>query len=95
MVPQVESGVIELAAKAEPQNVTGAVIGRSVTEFLMANKPKIVVAEPTLILADPHEQKCVERFSAVLNRASREIPGWKRMNWEQRYEVLKRQEENA
>ena len=89
--------VLEHAARAE------APIGRSVTEFLMTNAAKIVPASSSLESTeaddDPYEKRCRAEFGRkALGQAAGDKPGvrgWAKMNWQQRYEVLKEIESRA
>lgn len=95
---------LEHAARAE------APIGKSVTEFLLENPPKVqgdprsIVgfargdSEEILVVAAPVDEwqdKCLKAFGAkVMASAARSIPRWDRMSWEQRHEFLKAQQES-
>lgn len=86
--------VLEHAAKAE------APIGKSVTEFLLNTAPKIADRpDPSIRLSadgDEWEKRCVLDFGgAVLEKAFRGVPGWKKMTWEQRHAKLKEQQDAA
>lgn len=77
--------VLEHAAKAE------APIGRSVTEFLMQQAPKISSVSPVepQVTTDEWEVACIDEFgSKALTVASKNIPRWDRLNWKQRHETL-------
>lgn len=93
---------LEHAAKAE------APIGRSVTDFLLNNPPRvsvdmaqdrgvfIEVTETEVVEIDGWHAQCLQDFGVkVLTTAAKSVPRWERMNWQQRHEFLKAQKEAA
>lgn len=82
---------LEHAARAESP------IGKSVTEFLLKNPPKVaaaVIDEPVKSTVDEWNERCIQDFGQkVLLAAVKNVPRWERMTWQQRHEHLKTQRE--
>lgn len=83
--------VLELAAQAE------APIGRSVTDFLLKNPPRVAVdailPEEEAPEVEDWQKRCREDFGkAITERVGRE---WKKLTWEQRHAKLKEQRDGT
>jgi hypothetical protein len=54
-----------------------------------AVKPPVEQPQPGEIQMDPWEEKCVLEFGGkIVSDGRRRVPSWKRLSWQQRYEML-------